>query len=161
MRQRMNDPKDRPSGDLVLDTIVELLTIRDPHSGRPAVALFLVGNPSLAGQVAPLWARVLYMRPWRDRAIAAILSTLGTIEHHYADPEDLACSLGSAIGCELPSQERAILGSEVLMRYDHARDSSRGKRHRAGGSSARPQVSRLLLEAFLDACANPLPSERG
>ena len=98
MRQRMNDPKDRPSGDLVLDTIVELLTIRDPHSGRPAVALFLVGNPSLAGQVAPLWARVLYMRPWRDRAIAAILSTLGTIEHHYADPEDLACSLGSAIG---------------------------------------------------------------
>ena len=104
MRQRMNDPKDRPSGDLVLDTIVELLTIRDPHSGRPAVALFLVGNPSLAGQVAPLWARVLYMRPWRDRAIAAILSTLGTIEHHYADPEDLACSLGSAIGCELPSR---------------------------------------------------------
>ena len=106
--------EDRPSADLVLDTIVELLSIRDPHSGRPAVALFLIANPFLAGEVAPLWARILYMRPWRDRAITTILSTIGTIEHAYPDPEGLACSLGSAIGWELPRRNGRSSGPTYL-----------------------------------------------
>ena len=63
----------------MLDTVVELLSIRDPRSGRPSIALFLIANPFLASDVAPLWARTLYMRPWRDRAIRTLVATVAAI----------------------------------------------------------------------------------
>lgn len=75
--RRLDTKKDRPSADLVLDTVAELLSIRDPRSGRPSIALFLIANPFRASDVALLWARALYMRPWRDRAITALLKPSG------------------------------------------------------------------------------------
>ncbi len=161
MRRRMTTKTDRPSADLVLDTVAELLSIRDPRSGRPSIALFLIANPFLASEVAPLWARTLYMRPWRDRAITALRNTIGAIEHGCPDPEGLARSLGSAVGWELPQHERAILRSEVLTRDADARHRNKAKRSMNEDGSARPRISESLLEIFLDACANPLPRELG
>ena len=154
IRRRMDIKTDRPSADRLLDTVVELLSIRDARSGRPAVAVFLIANPDLAGDVAPLWARVLCMRPWRDRAITALRHTIGAIERSSSDPDALARSLGSAIGRELPQDERVILRSDVLMRDSYARDRDKTKRPANQDGSPRPQASEAL-ETFLDACANP------
>ena len=149
MRRRMSVETDRPSSDLVLDAVVDLLLIRDPRSGRPSIALFLIANPLRTADIAPLWARTLCMRPWRGRAITALRHAIGAIEHGRADPEGLVRSLGSAIGRELPQDERAILRPDLLAAVQDQ------------NGSARPQVSDSLLEIFLTACASPLPREVG
>jgi hypothetical protein len=174
LQQRMNRKQDRPSADRVLDNIAYLLSIRDPRSGRPAVATFLMANPDRVADTAPLWARSLCVRPWRERAMAALLSTLGAIERGRRNedgersPERLVRSLGAAIGEALPSSERAGLRPDLIDRNDRGGRRERSRetdghpappdavgRHFAGAETSQPQVSRDLLGAFLDACANP------
>ena len=156
MRRRISAEKDRPSADLVFDEIVGLLSIRDPRSGRPSVALFLIANPLRTADVAPLWARTLCLRPWRDRAITALLNVIGAIEHGSIDPESLVGSLGSSVGRELPQDERAILRPDLLTAWDRKRRTGASQ-----NGSERPQVSKSLLEAFLTSCENPLPRKVG
>jgi hypothetical protein len=119
LRRRLLSKKDRPSGDLVVSMVAELLSIPDFRSGRPAVAVFLIANPEHAAVIGPLWARTLYLRPWRYRAVTAMLATVDAVAQRTvgtnakrlsdSDAEHLARSLGVAIGKALPELERLPL----------------------------------------------------
>lgn len=159
MRGRMKAKTSRPAAARVLNSIGELLSIRDYRSGRPAIALFLMANPRLAGEVGPLWARSLYLRPWRERAITALLHAIEAIERGREPPDDLIRSLGSAIGLELPEHERAPLRADILTRDRDARHRDQAKRDQDEDGPFRPRISEPLLEIFLRALLNPSPKE--
>jgi hypothetical protein len=157
LTQRMKK-KAGPDADLVLGMIAALVSIRDPRTGRPAVAQFLIGNPDLAGELAPLWAKALLMRPWRAGAVAAILRTLGAIEHGRAEPKSLAMALGAAIGRELAEAERPPLCAEVRTQEKVERRRKARKREAAEDADQQQVLtlpSEPLLETFLIACAHP------
>jgi hypothetical protein len=171
LRRRMVSKRDRPSADLVVSTVAELLSIRDFRSGRPAVAVFLLANPEHAAIVGPLWARALYLRPWRDRAVAALLATVEAFAYRTVgsnpkrlsemDAEHLARSLGSAIGKALPELERVPLRNEVMGRAEKERlPKARERKSRNDtADSSPPADSDFLLEALLNAIVNPSPRE--
>lgn len=173
LRRRMADKTDRRSADLVLDTVIELVSARDFRSGRPAVAVFLQDNPGRAADVGALWARTLYLRPWRDRAIRALVVTVGAIARPAvgvkARPqppvtaEDLARSLGSAIGKELPPTERTPLRQEITRWVDEAhRREKRDRKPPNDGSDPPPSPDcDELLEKLLSAIVHPSPRELG
>jgi hypothetical protein len=134
LRRRMNSHRDRPAMDRVVDNIIYLLSIRDPRSGRPAIAVFLMVNPGQVSAVAPLWARVLVLRPWRVRASVALLATIAAIERSQRgqdgerNPEPLVRSLGAAIGKALPPDERAKLGPELISANEKSKRHPRRQR---------------------------------
>ena len=147
-----------PAADVVLRMIAGLLSIRDPRTGHPAVAQFLIGNPDLAGELAPLWAKALVMRPWRAGAVAAILGALGAIAHGRGDPEGLARAFGAAVGRELPEAERRPLCDDVLALEQTERRHKVRKRKPAEDADEQPVptlASESLLETFLSACTHP------
>jgi hypothetical protein len=163
MRRRMSKKTDLPSAGLVSDAIADVLSIRDPRSGRPSVALFLFANPHGTADIAPLWARLLRLRPWRGRAMSALVNVIFAIEHGQPDPKILVRSLGSAIGKELPASERANMRTELFAvargkraRHLASEDDPAGDEH---NDSSTPRVSEYLLETFLAACESPFQKE--
>jgi hypothetical protein len=166
LRHRLVSKKDRPSTDLVVSMVADLLSIPDFRSGRPAVAVFLVANPEHAAVIGPLWARTLYLRPWRDRAVTAMLATVDAVAHRTvgknakrlsdADAEHLARSLGAAIGRALPELERPPLRDEVMRRVEKERLRKARERNARNDSAD----SDYLLEVLLNAIVNPPPRER-
>lgn len=185
LQRRMNRRQDLPSSDRLHDNVTYLLSIRDPRSGRPAVAQFLLSNPDRAEDLAMPWARTLCLRPWRERAIIALLNTLGAVENGprnqegQRDPEPLARSLGIAIGGALPPDERIRLHADMLNRNDRAghrdhsqvngtprsddqaQDDEASDNAQVARDSVQSKVSRELLETFLDACVNVNQRELG
>jgi hypothetical protein len=191
LQRRMNRPqRDRPAADRVLDNVVFLLAIRDMRTGQPAIGEFLMANPDRVGAAAPLWARAFVLRPWRERAGAALLATLAAIERGQPskagqrDPKPLVGRLGAAIGKALPPEERTGLRPDLVRanqknkqrdRWPRPDDGPGGEDGQepagrpgtgppsgpAGNGSARPEVSPELLEVFLNACANPDHRELG
>jgi hypothetical protein len=178
LRHRLFSKKDRPSAGLVVSTVAELLSVRDFRSGRPAVAVFLLGSPEHAPIVGLLWARALYLRPWRDRAIAALLATVQTVAHRTLgsnprrlselDAEQLARSLGAAIGQALPPTERMLLREETMRRVEkeHLRKERERKSWDGTADPASPADADFLQETYLDllrvllnAIVNPSPRE--
>jgi hypothetical protein len=171
LRRRMVSKQDRPSADLVVSTVTELLSVRDVRSGRPAIAVFLIANPEHAAVIGPLWARALYLRPWRDRAVEAMLATVEAVAHRTvganakrlsdSDGERLARSLGAAIGKALPELERALLRNEVMRRVDKERlRKARERKTRDDTADSSPSAdSDYLLAALLNAIVNPSPRE--
>lgn len=171
LRRRMVDKKDRQSGDVVLETVVGLVSARDFRSGRLAVAVFLRDNPTRVADIGPLWARALYLRPWRERAIRALVATAGAIAKPAvgvkASPQprvaadDLARSLGAAIGKELPPLERAPLQYEIKRWVETAR--TREKRNRKpqndGSDPLLSPEAEETLEKLLEAMEHPSPRE--
>jgi hypothetical protein len=171
LRRRMVDKKDRQSGDVVLETVVGLVSARDFRSGRLAVAVFLRDNPGRVADLGPLWARALYLRPWRDRAIRALVAMAVAIAKPAvgvkASPQpqvaadDLARSLGAAIGKELPPLERAPLQYEIKRWVETAR--SREKRNRKpqndGSDPLLSPEAEETLEKLLEALEHPSPRE--
>lgn len=149
------------------------MSVRDLRSGRPAVAVFLRNNPGRVADIGPLWARALYMRPWRDRAIKALVATVWSIAlptvgvkakpQPDVQSDELARSLGAAIGKELPQLERAPLRYEITRLADEER--SREKRDRKpsnDGSGSPPSPdSDEVLEWLLNAIVHPSPRELG
>jgi len=186
LQRRMNRQRDRPSTDRVLDSVVFLLGICNPRSGRPAIAEFLMANPDRGGAAAPLWARAFVMRPWRERAGATLLAALATIEQGQRDqdgqrnPKPLVRQIGAAIGTALPPEERAGLRPDLVAANQRSkrRDRRRGEddgpvgergqeaatgpgTNPGGSGPTRPAVSPELLEVFLNACAHPENRELG
>jgi hypothetical protein len=169
----MADKTDRRSADLVLEMAVELMSVREFRSGRPAVAVFLKNNPERVADIGPLWARALYLRPWRDRAIKALVATVRAIARPAVgvkakpqpdmDADDLARSLGAAIGKELLQPERVPLRNDV-MRWveEERRREKRDRKPRNDGSDSAPSPdSDEVLEKLLNAIVNPSPRELG
>lgn len=171
LRYRLVSKKDRPSADLVVHMVAELLSIPDFRSGRPAVAVFLIANPEHAAVIGPLWARALYLRPWRDRAVTALLKTADAIAQRTvgtnakrlsdADAEHLARSIGVAIGKALPALERMPLRNEVMSRVEKERlRKERERRTRNDTADQTPTAdSDYLVELLLNAIVNPSPRE--
>jgi len=171
LRRRMVSKKDRPSADLVVSTVAELLLVRDFRTGRSAIAVFLIGNPEHAAVMGPLWARALYLRPWRDRAIAAMLAMVEAVAYRTiganakrlsdSDAEQVVRSLGIAIGRALPELERAPLHYEVMRRVEKERLRT-AREHQARHDTVDPTPSAdsdFLLETLLNAIVNPSPRE--
>ena len=79
LRRRMADKKDRRSADLLLEAVVELVSARDLRTGRPAAAVFLSDNAGRIADLGALSGAALYLRPWRDRAIRALVATVTAI----------------------------------------------------------------------------------
>ena len=173
LRRRMVNKKDRPSADLVVSTVAELLSVRDFRSGRPAVAVFLLANPEHAAVIGPLWARALYLRPWRDRAVVALLATVETVAYRTVgsnpkrlsemDAEHLARSLGASVGKPLPELERVPLRNEIVRRVEKERlRKARERKSRDDTADSSPLADLdFLLEALLNAIVNPSPRELG
>lgn len=162
MWRRMSKKTDLPSAGLLSDAIVDLLSIRDPRSGRPSVALFLFANPHGTADIAPLWVRLLCMRPWRDRAMSALVNVISAIEHGQPDPKVLVRLLGSAIGKELPADERANMRLDLFAAAEDKRDGHRVLQDQSGDEhddSSTPRVSDYLLEIFLASCVSPFQKE--
>jgi hypothetical protein len=171
LRHRLVSKKDRPSADFVVSAVAELLSIPDIRSGRPAVAVFLIANPEHAAVIGPLWARTLYLRPWRDRAVTAMLKTVEAVAHRTvganakrlsdADAEHLTRSLGVAIGKALPELERMPLRSEVMLRVEKEQQRKARERGARNDSTASPPPgdSDYLLELILNAIVSPSPRE--
>jgi hypothetical protein len=149
------------------------VSVRDFRSGRPAVAVFLKNNPGRVADIGPLWARALYLRPWRDRAIKALIAMVRAIarpavgQKAKSQPDveagELARSLGTAIGKELPQLERAPLRYEV-MRWveEERRREKRDRKPRTDDSgSTLSSESDELLEKLLNAIEHPSPQELG
>lgn len=186
LQRRINRQRDRPAADRVLDNVVFLLAIRNPHTGRPAIAEFLMENSDRVRAAAPLWARAFIMRPWRERAGAALLATLAAIERSQRsedgqrNPKPLVRRIGSAIGTALPPRERAGLRPDLVSANEKSRRRARWARAASGSAGessqeapggpatsptgsgpAQPKVSPELLEVFLNACAHPDDRELG
>jgi hypothetical protein len=171
LRHRMVTKPDRPSADLVLSAVAELLSVRDFRTGRPAVAIFLIASPEHVTVIGPLWARALYLRPWRDRAIVAMLATVEAVASRTvgtnakrlsdSDAQYLVRSLGAAIGKGLPELERMPLRNEVMRRVEEERlRRARQRKGREDSADLAPSVdSEHLLEALLNAIVNPSPRE--
>jgi hypothetical protein len=173
LRRRMADKKDRRSVDLLLGAVIDLVSARDFRTGRPSVAVFLSDNAGHVADLGALWARALYLRPWRDRAIRALVATVTAIAkpaggvrakpQHPAEPGDLAWSLGAAIGTELPELERAPLRYEIARWVDEEhRRGKRDRKPRDDGSD--PPLSpefEELLEKLLNAIEHPFLRELG
>lgn len=167
LRRRTEAKKDRPVTVLVLETVVELLAVQDDHGGRPAVAAFLKDNPGRAADIGPLWARVLYMRPWRGRAIEALVATVGAMAtptvgvkakaQPSAASDDLARALGAAIGQALPQLERPPLVHDVRRWVEGERRREKRDRKPRGDSPDSPTSANFdeLLEKLLNAIAHP------
>ena len=179
LRRRITDKKDRRSADLVLETVIEVLSARGLRTGRPAAAAFLSDNSERVADLGMLWARALYLRPWRDRAIRALIATVTAMAkpgggvtakpQPPVKPDDLARLLGAAIGAELPELERAPLAYEIRRWVDekHCREQ-RDHKPRPGGSdgpdgSGAPLSADAdeLLEKLLIAMMHPSPRELG
>jgi hypothetical protein len=173
LRRRMADKTDRRSADLVLETVVGLVSARDFRSGRPAVTVFLQDNPGRVADLGVLWARALYLRPWRDRAIRALVATVRAIAKPAvgvkakpqppAEAAELARSLGAAIGKELPPLERAPLRYDITRWVDeqHRREKRDRKPRNDDADPAPSPDSGELLEKLLNAIVNPSPRELG
>lgn len=173
LRRRMADKADRRSADFVLETVAELVSVRDLRSGRPAVAVFLRDNLGRVADIGPLWARALYMRPWRDRSIKALIAmarsialpTVGVKAQPQPNVEagELARSLGAAIGKALPPLERAPLRSEITRWIEEERRREKRDRKQSGAGSDSPPSpdSDELLERLLNAMMHPSPRELG
>ncbi|HEU5392885.1 MAG TPA: hypothetical protein VFV73_44055 [Streptosporangiaceae bacterium] len=174
LRRRMADKKDRQSADLLLEAVIELVKARDFRTGRPAAAVFLSDNAGLVADLGALWAQVLYLRPWRDRAIRALVATVTAIAKSGSgvrakpqsptEPGDLARVLGAAIGAEVPELARAPLRIEIARWVDQERRRRRRDpkpRDDDGSDPSLPPESDELLEKLLNAIVHPSPRELG
>jgi hypothetical protein len=173
LRRRRADKTDRQSTDLLMQTIAELVSARDYRSGRPAVVVFLQDNPERAADLGALWGQALYLRPWRERAIKALVIFVEAIAKPAsgvkAKPQPpterdvLVRALGSAIGNELPPFERAPLRYEITRWVDEKYRRDQRDRKARNNESDPPLSAEAdeLLEKLLNAIANPSPLELG
>lgn len=171
MRRRMAEKTNRRSAGLVLDMVVDLVSVRDFLSGYPAVAVFVKNNPGRVAEIGPLWARALHMRPWRERSIKALVATaraiakpaFGVKAKQRADEDigDLARMLGAAIGRELPPLERAPLRSEIARWLaDEWRREKRDRKPVDDGRDSIPSPDTdEVLKQLLNAIEHPFPRE--
>ena len=173
LRRLMADRKDRRSAGQLLEAVIDLLAVRDFRTGRPAAAVFLSDNAEHATDLGALWAQALYLRPWRHRAIRALVFWVAATAksgggvrakpQQPAESGDLARLLGAAIGTELPEADRAPLRYEIVRWVDEERRrKERDRNPRDDGSDPLPSPEfDELLEKLLNAMVHPLPRELG
>jgi hypothetical protein len=137
---------DRKNRERARLCIVGVLTARDPKSKQPSVTSLLHARPEHLKLVADLWATVLRHRPYRGRALVALLDAVKGFEHVSDDPQTAARALGDALTEALPAAERQPLNRDftnILAR------------------SKRPETdTTATVQALLDALKHLEPTER-
>ncbi|KNB50366.1 hypothetical protein AC230_26435 [Streptomyces caatingaensis] len=127
---------------LTLDTVLAVLTVAEPRTGRPVVAALTERQPRLAAPLAELWAGVLRNRPVRQAALAALRDVLHALPAACRAPRAAAGRLGGALGAALPPDERPLLAAAL------GRDAGRRRR-------PDPAVLARFLTALHGAAAAP------
>jgi hypothetical protein len=126
--------------------IVGVLAARDPKTKQPSITSLLNTRPEHLELVAGLWATVLRNRPYRGRALVALLDAVRGFEHVSDDPQTAARALGDALTEALPTDEHQPLNRDftnILAR------------------SERPETdTTATVQALLDALKHLEPTER-
>ena len=137
---------DRKNRERARLCIVEVLTARDPKTKQPSITSLLNARPEHTDLVVGLWARILCFRPYRHRALVALLDAVRGFERISADPQAAARALGDALTEALPADERQPLNRDftnILAR------------------SKRPETdTTATVQALLDALKHLEPTER-
>jgi hypothetical protein len=137
---------DRKNRDRARLCIVEVLAIRDPKTKQPSITSLLNTRPEHLDLVAGLWAAVLCCRPYRSRALTALLNAVRGFEQVSDDPQTAARALGDALTEALPAAEHQPLNGDftnILAR------------------SKRPETdTTATVQALLDALKHLKPTER-
>ncbi|WP_405716333.1 MULTISPECIES: hypothetical protein [unclassified Streptomyces] len=111
--QRTRSAAYSPTGVLVLGVCLRVLTVREPLSGRSAIARYTADRPGETALAAQLWAAVICHRPLRRNALTALLGTARTLPTVTSDPTAAAERLGRALADALPPVEHPLLASEL------------------------------------------------
>ncbi|MBH1935318.1 hypothetical protein I5Q34_13720 [Streptomyces sp. AV19] len=119
---------------MTFDTVLAVLSVGEPGTGRPAVAGLVERRPRMTDRVAALWAGVLRHRPVRQAGLTALRDTLLALPAVCRDARATAGSLGRALGAALPPDERRLLAAAL------GRDAGRRRR-----------VEPAVLDGFLTA----------
>jgi hypothetical protein len=129
---------DRRNKERAMLCILQVLAVEDPLTKHPSITSFLNARPEHRGLVAELWAVVLRNRPYRKRALVALLDAVRGFEYASDDPEAAARSLGDALTEALPVAEHGPLGA------DFTNIVARAKRPKSDTTA----TVRALLNAF-------------
>ncbi|HXL89676.1 MAG TPA: hypothetical protein VN969_12010 [Streptosporangiaceae bacterium] len=113
---------DRKNRERARLCIVGVLTARDPKTKQPSITSLLNARPEHMDLVAGLWATVLVYRPYRSRALIALLDAVRGFEYVSDDPQTTARALGDALTEALPADEHLPLNRDftnILARSKH------------------------------------------
>lgn len=103
---------DRKNRERARLCIVGVLTARDPKTKQPSITSLLNARPEHLDLVAGLWATVLVYRPYRSRALVALLDAVRAFEYVSDDPQTAARALGDALTEALPADEHLPLNRD-------------------------------------------------
>ena len=138
-----DDRKNRERAQLC---IVEVLAARDPKTKQPSITSLLNARPEHLDLVAGLWATVLRHRPYRKRALVALLDAVRGFEDVSDDPLAAARTLGDALTDALPPDEHEPLNRDFINILARSR---------------RPETdTTATVQALLDALKHLEPTER-
>ncbi|GAA0402640.1 hypothetical protein [Streptomyces luteireticuli] len=98
---------------MTFDTVLAVLSVDGPGTGRPAVAALVERQPGTTARIAELWAGVLRNRPVRQAALAALRDTLHALPAVGREPGATAGRLGGALAAALPPEERTLLATAL------------------------------------------------
>lgn len=137
---------DRKNRERARLCIVEVLAARDPKTKQPSVTSLLNARPEHLDLVASLWAAVLRYRPYRKRALVALLDAVRGFEQVSDDPRAAARILGDALTGALPPDEHEPLNRDFINILARSR---------------RPETdTAATVQALLDALKHLDPTER-
>jgi hypothetical protein len=100
---------DRRNRERAILCVLAVLGVRDPMTKHPSITSFLHSRPEHLELTAELWATILRNRPYRRRALEALLAAVRGYEYVSDDPETAARSLGDALTSALPAEEHHLL----------------------------------------------------
>ena len=103
---------DRRNRERARLAILQVLSVGDPGGRQPSISSYVTARPEHLPLVAELWAEVLRNRPYRLRAIVALLEAVKGFKYVCDDPEVAARTLGNALSEALPAVERGRLSVE-------------------------------------------------
>ncbi|MGD0244403.1 MAG: hypothetical protein ABSB59_29335 [Streptosporangiaceae bacterium] len=137
---------DRKNRERARLCIVEVLAARDPKTKQPSITSLLKSQPEHLDLVVRLWATVLCYRPYRKRALVALLDAVRAFEHVSDDPRTAARTLGDALTDALPPDEHEPLNRDFINILARSR---------------RPETdTTATVQALLDALKHLEPTER-
>jgi hypothetical protein len=137
---------DRKNRERARLCIVEVLAARDPKTKQPSITSLLNTRPEHLDLVVSLWATVLCYRPYRKRALVALLDAVRAFEHVSNDPRTAARTLGDALTDALPADEHEPLNRDFINILARSR---------------RPETdTTATVQALLDALKHLDPTER-
>ena len=124
---RLSWRADRRNKERAMLCVLALVAVRDPMTKHPSITSFLHARPEHLQLAAELWAAVLRNRPYRKRALVALLDAVRGYEYVSDDPETAARALGDALTVVLQPEEHHLLSvdfSNIVARSRRPKEDS-------------------------------------